>query len=192
MPRIALVVLCVLGGCSFEANYAGGVYLCSDGICPSGLVCEINLDGDYVCREPRKDAAVDVPGDGVPFDSAPAHAFNCFDPEPLPMNGATVMGSTKGRSNKVAPQCFNAFMNGADAVYSITPGAGRQLHVSISAAHVATAYVITPCPANACMGNIYAYENNAMTVTTVAGTLYVVVDSTLAAAAGEYTLTVSF
>lgn len=191
MPRIALVCLCLVGACSFDADYASGVYRCSDGNCPDGLVCEPNLDGDKVCRPPRMDAAIDMPvGDGMP--DARAHSLNCADPEPLDPSGDTFMNTTANRTSKVAPQCFNGVMNGADAVHVVETTPGRQMLVDVAGYSGVAAYVISTCPTNACNGNKYATAGDPITVTTLAGKNYVVVDSLLAPANGAYTLTVSF
>lgn len=194
MPRIALVVLGVLGGCSFEANYAGGVYPCSeaDSKCPDGLVCDVNLDDILVCRKPRMDAAIDSPtGDAVVVDGLPTHQMNCMDPQPL-SNGVGFEGSTKDRFNKVSAQCFSKSMYGLDAVHSITPGAGLQMTVVIQADFAATAYVLSACPATACNGNVYATPGNPITVYTLAGPHYIIVDSLASNVYGNYTLTVGF
>lgn len=194
MPRIALVVLGVLGGCSFEANYAGGVYPCSeaDSKCPDGLVCDLNLDGVLVCREPRLDAAIDgLAGDGGGVD-APTYSLNCEKPYMFPMDGGTFPASTELRFNKLAPTCFGTTMSGLDAVHRIDPGAGRTMIVSVVAGFAAKAYVVSACTQSACNGNVYATPGNAMSVYTLAGPHYVVVDSSASNVYGEYTLTVSF
>jgi hypothetical protein len=197
MPRIALVVLGVLGGCSFEANYAGGVYPCSetDSKCPDGLVCDVNLDGLLVCREPRKDAAIDSPpGDGMPVD-ATTYALTCGSPYEFPTTGGEFSNTTELRSNKVAPTCFNSKMNGLDAVHVIrNPGAGKQMIVQIEANFAATAYVLSACMQTACNGNVYARPGvgNDISVYTLAGDHYIVVDSLTANAFGDYKLTISF
>jgi hypothetical protein len=192
MPRIALVVLGVLGGCSFDANYADGAYRCSDNICPDDLVCVLNLDGDYVCREPFRDAAVDAPGDGViVVDGPPAHMLNCDDPQPL-TNDEPYADSTKARTNKLSTTCTNQVMYGYDRVHVITPGAGKYMTVTIDAAHAATAYVLSACPQTACNGNVYATPSVPRMVYTLAGPHYIVVDSLAANVNGPYTLTVSY
>jgi hypothetical protein len=193
MPRIALVVLCVLGGCSFEANYAEGTFRCADKsqTCPSPLVCEKNLDNDFVCRERRMDAAVDGSGDGSMGDAAPGHLLNCDDPQPL-VNGEAFVGSTDLRSNKLSTACANRTMLGFDTVHVITPGAGKNMNVTVDAAQAATAYVLSACPQTACNGNVYATPDNPATVYTLAGPHYIVVDSLASNVHGAYTLTVSY
>jgi hypothetical protein len=199
MPRIALLVLCVLGGCSFEADYAGGVYRCSDqqSKCPLGMVCQPNLDNDLVCQPERMDAAVDVPGmgDGMPIDGPPKHDLNCPDPQPL-VNGVSFTETTKDRTNKVHPSCFNGVMNGLDAVHIISPGtAGIPMLVKVEAGFAATAYVLSACGGQAaCNGNNYATPGNSISVTSLAGPHYIIVDSVYptTTSSGEYTLTVSF
>jgi hypothetical protein len=191
MPRIALVVLCVLGGCSFEANYADGVYRCTDGMCPAPLVCEQNLDKDYVCRTERRDAAVDGSGDGSMGDAAPAHAMTCTDPQPL-INNESFKSTTHDRSPKLATACLNRTMYGPDAVHAIEPGAGKTMTIKVDAAFAATAYVLSGCSQTACNGNVYATPGNPVSVYTLAGVHYVVVDSTAANVDGDYTLTVSY
>jgi hypothetical protein len=195
MPRIALLVLGVLGGCSFEADYAAGVYRCADreSKCPEGLVCDPNLDGVLVCREPRMDAAAaDSSGDGMGID-APSYLLNCDKPYELPPTGGSFSASTELRNNKLQPTCFNRTMVGQDAVHVITPGAGKTMFVKVEAAtFAATAYVVSACSQTACNGNNYATPTKTISVYTLAGPHYVVVDSGDGTAFGPYTLTVSF
>ena len=192
MPRIALVVLCVVGGCSFEANYAGGVYTCSDERCPDGMECVVNLDNDKVCRERRKDAGADAPGDGVVLiDAPPPLKLNCELPGSL-TNGELFADSTEKRSNKLMTSCLNKTMSGFDAVHVITPGAGKYMTVTVEAAFAVTAYVLSACPQTACNGNNYATPGNPLTIYTLAGPHYVIVDSAAAAASGDYTVTASY
>ncbi|HEY5944408.1 MAG TPA: hypothetical protein VIV40_02910 [Kofleriaceae bacterium] len=194
MPRIALVVLGVLGGCSFEANYADGFYPCSasDNKCPEGLVCRKNLDDALVCLAPRMDASIDgQPGDGGGVD-APSYSLNCAKPYQFPVDGGTFEDSTALRNNKSQTQCFNRTMGGPDAIHTITPGAGRMMFVRIEAPFAATAYVISGCPQSACNGNTYATPGNDIGVYTLAGPHYIVVDSLAANVSGPYKLTLSF
>jgi hypothetical protein len=191
MPRIALVCLCLVGGCSFDADYAGGVYRCSDGNCPDGLVCEPNLDGDKVCRKPRIDAGIDGPDDGIPPD-AMKHALNCADPYPFPATGGSYSDTTANRTSKLGAQCFNGVMNGPDTFHVIEPGAGKQMLVDIAASYSAAAYVISSCTTTSCNGNTYATPGNPIMLTTLAGKSYIVVDSLIATSSGAYTLTISF
>jgi hypothetical protein len=192
MPRIALVVLGLLGGCSFKADYTGGVYPCEgDADCPSSLVCEVNLDGEKFCREPRMDAAIDSsPRDGMPVDAPPA--LTCGTPYAFPMEGGTYGGTTNDRGNKLAPTCLNTTMSGPDAVHVITPGAGKQMIVQVDAGFAATAYVVSACTQTACNGNVYATPGNPMSVYTLAGAHYIIVDSRALTVKGDYMLTVSF
>ena len=195
MPWIALVVLGVLGGCSFEADYAGGVYRCSDqqSKCPSGMDCLPNLDNDLVCQPKRMDASIDVPGmgDGMQIDAPPPHMLNCDDPQPL-TNSVAFTGTTTQRSNKVSATCLNRTMLGLDAIHAITPGAGKMMQVAVTATHAATAYVISACPQSTCNGNIYATTATAANVYTLAGPHYIVVDSAASNVFGDYTVTVQF
>ena len=44
MPRMRTVMLAILAAtaasaCGFDADYRGGAYRCSDGVCPTGLAC---------------------------------------------------------------------------------------------------------------------------------------------------------
>src|SRR5689334_16693201 len=100
MPWIALVLACLVGGCSFNADYSGTVVCGTNGECPSGLECGPGM----VCRAPRRDAAVDddaprdAPPDGVP------PALNCAVPGIL-TSGVAVSGSTTGHQNNMVSFC---------------------------------------------------------------------------------------
>lgn len=191
MPRFLVVVVsaCLLGACFFDADYGSGRVTCSDGKCPSGLTCSAGE-----CIPPTRDAAIDGPVD-VPTD-VPTAALNCVDPGSLGTTGGTAMGSTATRASTIAAMCNGFVMNGPDAVYLVTPGAGAQIQVSISGSYPVNAYVIAPCqvsPATpACLTNSFASAGNPITVTTsFAGQHFVVVDGPNPAQSGDYTLTVT-
>jgi hypothetical protein len=191
MPRIALAWLCLVGACSFDADYNGATLLCSDDKCPSGLECRSELTPP-VCRPPRQDGGMDMPDDVMP-DAMP-HALNCADPGPIGANGGMASDTTANRTNKVMPLCNGSMMLAADAVYEIEPGSGRQMLVSIetTASYSVVAYVTSQCPSTACLTNMYATPGNPISITTVAGPQYIVVDSTLSAMSGPYKLTITF
>jgi hypothetical protein len=185
--RGVVVMLLALAGCFFDADYRGGQYRCSDGVCPSGLTCEQGM-----CVEMHKDAAIDVV-DGPTFD-APPRAATCADPQPFPAAGGMASGTTTGRSNTVTAMCSLSVMNGTDAVYRVVASNGAHLLVSISGYTNVAAYVLAPCstqPATpACIGSNAATPGNPINVTTsFAGEHYIVVDSANAGANGAYTLT---
>lgn len=193
MPRIALVCLCLVGACRFDADYAGGRYQCHDGECPAGLVCRDELDPPICAKEPM-DAAVDMPIDDVLRDG-PSHALTCADPERLPNSTSMRDGTTTNHPGQIQPLCKGSMMLGLEAVYSIDPGQGRNMLVSIETSTMSysvVAYVVMPCTANACIENKYATPGNPINITTLAGTHYIVVDSNIAGANGTYTLNVSF
>jgi hypothetical protein len=199
MPRIALVCLGLVGGCSFDADYAGGTYACSletDPKCPSGLECR-----DHVCREPRLDAAIDTAMDDVMIDTPPTgQALTCVDPGLL-TSGTAVSGTTVSRASLMSSFCTGGggVQNGPDAVYRITTATGGQLLVSITGN--LNAYVITaatsgaPCMMSpntpACLGGAVATMGNPISVAVGAGQYFVVVDNLNAGVAGPYTLTVT-
>src|SRR5262249_7617388 len=146
MPRI--VIACALvGGCVFRADYRSGEVHCSDGKCPSGLICRTE-----VCVDPRIDAAVDAPPD-VP-DAKPA-LLTCTEPGPFPATGGTATGSTATRTSMMSSMCGGFVMNGPDAVYRIDVGAGAHINLSIDNLN---AYVIVPCTPSPgtpmCIGNM--------------------------------------
>ena len=116
MPRIAVLCASLVGGCFFSADYPSGSVACNDGICPDGLECRAN-----VCLAPRMDAAVDMAPDMM-IDARQA-ALVCADPG-LVTAGTTVMGSTATRQSTISAMCGGFVMNGPDAVYKITVGAG--------------------------------------------------------------------
>src|SRR5690349_16389177 len=97
MPRNALVCLCLVGACRFDADYAGGGYRCSDNICPDPMVCEVDVNGDKVCRDRSMDAAIDTPRDMM-IDARPA-ALTCADPGILAPTGHTDTNTTAGKVN---------------------------------------------------------------------------------------------
>lgn len=188
MPWIALVCACVLGACSFEADYTEGEFHCRDNpACPPGLICA----DDKVCREAPGDAAVDAPDDSMVDARQPA--LNCADPGVLPPTGGGDANTTLGRTAKVAAMCNGTVMTAADAVYRITPGSGKQMLVDIatSESFLVTAYVTTTCPSTTCLTNSYASPGNPISVTALAGDHYIVVDSGVSAATGPYQLTVT-
>ena len=185
--RGVAVMLLALAGCFFDADYRGGQYKCSDGVCPSGLTCE-----QGTCVEIRKDGAVDVM-DGPTFD-APPRAATCADPQPFPAAGGTASGTTTGRNNTVTAMCSGSIMTGTDAVYRVDATNGAHLLVSISGFSNAAAYVLAPCSAQpatpACIGTNAATQGNPINVTaSFTGQYFIVVDSANAGANGTYTLT---
>lgn len=193
MPRIALVLACLVGGCFFDADYSGTIHCGSDGKCPSGLAC----GADRVCRGPGTDAAVadaDAPSDAMPDGNQPL--LTCVVPGALPSTGGTAMGSTVSRTSMISAQCNGSVMNGADAVYMLDVAAGKQLVVDISTntgGYQVAAYVIRPCSAvPSCLTNMYAIKGAPISVTTAtAGMHYVIVDAVNPATTGDYTLSVT-
>jgi hypothetical protein len=187
MPWIALVCACLVGACSFDADYSGGMYTCHDGKCPSGLKCS----DDKVCIA-GDDAGVDAWGDAM--TDARQAALTCADPGLLATTGGSDTNTTSGKSPKVSPQCNGTVMTGADAVYKIEPGSGKQMLVDIAttdSGFSVTAYVTTTCPSSACLTNAYATPGNPISITTLAGPHYIVVDSGISAASGPYMLMVT-
>lgn len=189
MPWIALVCACVLGACSFEADYTKGPFYCRNNrACPPGLVCD---EGIGECRAQPLDAAIDTPDDTM-VDARQA-ALNCADPGVLPPTGGGDANTTVGRTAKVAAMCDGTVMTAADAVYRITPGAGKQMLVDIatSESFLVTAYVTSTCPSTTCLTNSYASPGNPISVMALAGDHYIVVDSGVSAETGAYQLTVT-
>lgn len=170
------------GGCFFNADYGGGHYTCSDGICPAGLVCD---QGE--CVTERKDAAIDTAID------AHTHALTCADPgDQL----GSITGTTVDRSNTVSAMCGGSVHNGPNAVYRVVLGATQRLRVTIDASYAATAYVLasgcTVAPATpACTLDMYASPGNPIVIGpyTAGSVQYVVVDSVNPALSGPYSLT---
>jgi hypothetical protein len=194
MPRIALACLGLVAACSFEADYAGGMYLCESGKCPDGLVCD-TLQQPARCIEPRMDAAtIDTATDDAMTDARQA-ALTCNDPGLLPTAGGTNSGNTATSGlNLVSPMCGAAVMNGLDDVYRIELPAGKQVLLSVSTpgAYQVAAYMIAPCAASSCLSSTYATPNNPATITTTTTTpQFIVVDSIYAGAGGAYTLEVT-
>ena len=181
MPRFAFLIVFVVG-CSFEAGYSGTVR-CSDGRCPSGLVCHMET---CVTSIP-----IDMPPD-IPIDAPPA-ALTCADPGPFNPTGGTTSGTTVGATSKMSSSCGGFVNNGPDRVYRIQMDGTKQLRVSIDG--LRKAYVIAACVESpstpACLGNTRATMGNPILVTPAAGPSYVVVDDENAAAQSSYTLTLT-
>src|SRR3954469_20597990 len=157
MPwNLALCVTVFAAGCVFSADYGGGQYRCTDGKCPSGLVC--SADQRCVTSIPH-DAPPDIP-EAVPIDGPPA-ALTCVDPGPFATAGGTANGTTAGRSSTISASCSGFVMNGADAVYRITAAAGDSFLISVTGLK---AYAIAPCTITpstpACLGNALASPGN--------------------------------
>lgn len=175
----------------FDADYSSGTYRCTDGRCPTGLVC----NADDRCVVPGEDGGIDAPKD-APIDAmidARQAALTCVDPGLLMPAGGTAMGSTVGGISRVSAMCGGFVMNGADNVYRVTAAAGDQFLISITGVR---AYVITPCSVTPstpiCLGNAFASAGNPISVTTTfAGNHYIVVDHEAPATQAAYTLTVT-
>ena len=172
------LALLALGGCFFDADYRRGHYTCSDGVCPTGLIC---VQG--VCESERRDAATDT----ATFDDAPPRAATCSDPQPFPSTGGMTAGTTTGHPNNVAPMCNGSVQNGTDAVYQIKNTTGPVL-VTVTGAFSVTAYAVSSCtpPSTTCVSNATAVPGNPLSLP--AGSYFLVVDSAFAAMSGDYTL----
>jgi hypothetical protein len=187
MPRnAAYVVVALASGCVFDAAYKSGQTTCSDGVCPSGLVCS-----SQICVTPGQGGS----DGGIAIDAShDAHvaALTCADPGELTSTIA-VSGSTISRANTVEPMCGGTVMTGPDAVYAIAIGAAQTLNVTLTGSNELAAYVIATCSASPCIGDAYTTPSVAPLVVnaSAAGTYLVVVDSTLAAGSGTYTLSVT-
>ena len=176
----------------FNAEY-NGAYLCSDGVCPSGLTCS---KGE--CRASPSDAGG---GDGGDTDSGTAQLLTCQAPGML-SSGVTVHGSTVGRADNVWATCATNVgeqtMHGADAVYAIAAAAGASLKVSVTGnfavfAYALYDYCVPDSTALVCEGSA-AWPSNPITLADLpAGTQYVVVDAIASGSAdtGSYALTVT-
>ncbi len=171
----------------FDANYAGGKYRCSDGICPTGMRCT----AEHECTSMPIDARVDVPRD-TPDDGHTGAALTCADPGVLPAGGGSASGSTVSQMNLVSASCGGFVMNGRDAVYRVSANAGQHVMVTVTGLD---AYVIAPCVQTpqtpACLGNVLATPGNPISPTVaVSGSQYVVVDDSNAATSGSYSIDV--
>lgn len=186
MPRIAAICATVVVACSFNANYGGGHYKCTDGLCPSGLTCSAGI-----CVA---GTTIDAPASG---SDAAAHAQTCGDPEPVASAGGTFMGTTTGRVNNVDASCSGGFMNAVDAVYRIDGSAGEHLVISVTGSWSPNAYVIPhaqcmPLPATpACLGSAAGSNGPADVMLVQDGQYDIIVDSMIAASNGSYTLAIT-
>jgi hypothetical protein len=182
MPRL-VILIGFLGGCFFDAGYSGGTVKCSDGRCPSGLVCHLETCVTSIPIDMAHDVAID----------APPAALTCASPGPFAGTGTT-SGTTVGATSKMSSACGGFVMNGPDRVYVIPMDGTQQLQVAITGAR--KAYVLaSPCVESpntpACLGGTRAIANNPIVVTPPAGNAYVVVDDENAAASSTYTLTLT-
>jgi hypothetical protein len=183
MPRIAVSCALLVGACSFDASYGGGRYTCSDGVCPSGLVCTARM-----CVAPGS-------ADAPKVDSR-MYALTCGDPEPIASAGGAFTGTTTGRSNTITASCSGGIENGPDTVYRFDATTGDSITISVAASYAASAYAISPCsvtPATpACIGTMAATPGNPITLTAgFTGPHFIVVDGINPAVDGSYTLTVT-
>jgi hypothetical protein len=181
MPRAVWKPLAsvLIVGCSFSADYKGGHYECSDGVCPTGTLCfqGFCIDGDG----------------GIPIDAPDADPTSLECGAPGALNGTT-MGSTVNRESRVSAMCSGSIQNGPDAVYRLNANAGATIHLTIDGSYAVDAYVITPCemaPATpTCLGGVAATPGNDVSVQVIeTGPQFVVVDGVNPAVSGTYTLT---
>jgi hypothetical protein len=189
MPWIAIVCACLVGACSFDADYSGGTYTCKDGKCPSGLTCS----DDEVCVEPPNDGGVDMAFVDAMTDASPP-ALDCGEPGAL-TDGQMVEGTTEGRDNLMQSMCGGGFQFGNDAVYRITTAAPNK-HLVVTVTGSVSAYVLNTCVPKpntpACLDNALASSGTQITVgTTTMGDYFVVVDNPSALVSGAYTLRVN-
>jgi hypothetical protein len=187
----ACLVLMLTNACIFDANYTGGQYTCTDGKCPSGLVCSTPTK---TCLRPIDASVPDTVHDAM-LDARIA-ALTCADPGIVTGTGGTFMGSTAAQvSSSSSSMCSGAFQNGKDAVFRVSITAGQHLMVSVSTTtggYPVNAYVIASCPANntpACEGTVAAAAGSPINLTPTAGQHFVVVDNPNPALSGNYTLT---
>ena len=180
MPRFVFAVI-VLGACSFDARYSEGVP-CTDGECPSGLVCHLERCVSMI----PIDMMVDVPP-----PEGPPPALTCADPG-VPMSGVTVTATTVGATSKMSSLCNGLVHNGPDRVYRIMMN-GEQLRVAVEGGR--KAYVIQSCLESpntpACLGSVRATAGNPIVVTPAVGPAFVVVDDEKAALSSTYMLTLT-
>jgi hypothetical protein len=181
MPRLLpFVALCA--ACRFEADYSGGDFTCTDGVCPEGLVC----NGERRCVEPGSDldASIDAP----PAD------LDCADPGIIARGAErTFEGSTVGELNKIEAMCSGRLLFGADHVYKATAEAGDSLELTVDGDVAMRAYVITACAMDgeACLEDMLATTTVPLALTAVEGDVWIIVDGETPSSDGSYTLTVT-
>jgi hypothetical protein len=172
----ALVLVALLGACSFEADYTGSKYRCGGnaGGCPPGFACtggycEVPGDADAqpgdIDAAPGGDADPDQP-DAGPVDvcaeaaAAPA-ADTCADAEARDLTaaakrsgGIVVYGDTTGYANDLgspASYCpaINVITAGNDAIYTVELEVGDRITASLQTEGWDSALYLTPvCDAN--------------------------------------------
>lgn len=186
LARCAVALASVLGGggCLFKADYGGGGFTCTDGVCPSGFACA----ADQRCVRS---------GDGGPggdaMTDARQEALTCADPGVFAPTGGTRTGTTVGRGSTISSMCGGTIMNGPDAVFRIVLPAGKTLIVGIDGgreAYVLSACTLTPATP-ACLGNMRATAGSPISLTPAAGTYFIIVDDTIPTAMSGYTLTLT-
>ena len=184
-PVLSVLLASAAVACSFHADYGGGTYKCSDGICPSGLTC---IQGVCAKGGGSADAAID--------SDSRQPALTCADPGLVATAGGTFMGTTAGRSNTVTATCSGGVMNGPDAVYRFDATLGDQLTIAIAGSYAVNAYAIAPCTVTpgtpTCIGNTAAAPGNPITITAAfTAAHFIVVDGLNPAQSGTYTLTIT-
>lgn len=184
MPRMLVAVALLASiGCRFDADYAGGHYACSDGVCPAGLACN---SADECVPPSELDAA---PPDAPPLD------LDCAEPGVIIPGAERIFtGDTTGDTAQITGLCDSRMMFGPEDVYAGTAIAGDPLHVTIDGDASVSAYVINTCVPSppTCLGNSLATPGFALDISSLAqGNFYVIVDSELAAGGGPYTLSVT-
>lgn len=193
MPRITAACAVVLGGaCAFEASYGSGHYKCSDGACPSGLVCTA---GSCVTPGSGTDAGSGSADAAMP--DGPPPALTCGVPGIVGSGSGTFMysDSTASRSPSISASCNSMILNGNDAVYVVTAAANETITIGIAATWAAKVYVIAPCtnaPAPTCIGSAMAMPGTDLPFHAGSAQPYfIVVDALYTFESGSYTLTIT-
>ncbi len=193
------LALVALAACSFDRGYGDATVACStsDPRCPDGYVCE-----GGICRDHRADADASPGPDASVCQLASGQPDNdrCADAIPLTVDaaGVTVYGDTTGYAGDVAPAtlpgCTGSVEPGPDAIYRVDLPAGATLTADLAPVGFDGAvYLLDGCSLTAaCHGGadalgVGAIDHAVMTAPT-AGTYYVVVDASMASAAGCYRL----
>jgi len=205
---LVLASATTVAACAFDADYRGTALKCSAAApaCPDGYACvaDVCVTGGAI------DAAAS--GDGPGGDGAPGPDAGVCDlaaqvadndgcgaainltSAALTPGGTIAYGDTRGYANDLVPTsltgCTGSPEPGPDAIYRLTLAAGDTLTATLeSQGWTGAIYVIDACSSTAaCKGGAASFAQATAPIT-VAGTYYLVVDST--GAAGCFALSVA-
>lgn len=215
---ILSLVLAVLAACALDVDHRGTHYLCPDERCPAGFHCVGGVCVEEDAGGPGPvDAGAGA--DASPIDAPPGidaplticelaalasdndRCVEAIDVTAAALaGGTTVYGDTTSYADNLDPAipatCTGSPESGPDAIYQLAVQAGDQVHVDLTPEDWNGAlYVLDDCASSAtCLDGsdgLGVGTQESLDVTpTVAGTLYLVVDSSATSSAGCFVLDV--